>query len=65
MLIILKSLPKAGAIYLAQKLEKTPGIQSKEVQDWLKSIQLESGQELFELIRSNPDLAIRSLLKLI
>jgi hypothetical protein len=56
MLIILQSLPKAGAVYLAQKLERMPGIQSKEVQEWWKSITLENGEDLFEAVTAeNPD----------
>jgi hypothetical protein len=65
MLAILQSLPKSGAIVLAAKLEKMPGIQSKDVQDWLKSIKLESGWKLFESVRDEaPDInAIVSFLK--
>ncbi len=57
MLAILQALPtKAAAVYLAEKLEKMPGIQSKEVQDWLNGIQLEKGQELFEAVNAeSPD----------
>lgn len=52
MLTILKTLPKAGALYLAEKLEKTPGVQSKEVQEWLNSLKLENGKELFDAVNT-------------
>jgi hypothetical protein len=58
MLVILKSLPKAGALYLAEKLAQMPVIKSEEVQKWLGSIRdrLEGGRELFDVISSeNPD----------
>lgn len=41
MLIILKSLPKAGAVLLANGLRNMPGMKSDEVQDWLKNIKLD------------------------
>lgn len=47
MLIILKSLPKAGAKLLASGLRNMPGIKSKEVQDWLEGIKLEHGAWLY------------------
>jgi ankyrin repeat protein len=54
MLIILQSLPtKAAALYLADKLAQMPGIQSKQVQEWLKSIKLEKGFELWHFLRRN------------
>lgn len=41
MLKILKSLPKAGAVVLANGLRNMPGIKSDEVQVWLKNIKLD------------------------
>jgi hypothetical protein len=50
MLVILKSLPRAGAIVLAELLqmkEKTlPVMKGKEVEAWLKSFNLSGGQKL-------------------
>lgn len=64
MLVILKSLPKAGAKVLASDLKDLPGMKSKEVQDWLKSIKLEGGQELYEAIRATPP-NVNAILKMI
>lgn len=64
MLIILKLLPRAGAKLLAERLQKMPGMKSKEVQDWLKSFELEGGQELYNAVSvANPDIhAIKKML---
>ena len=58
MLMILKSLPKAGAVVLAKGLQKMPGIKSDEVGKWLKSLSFEKGQELFNAINNRVDLTI-------
>lgn len=57
MLTILKSLPKAGAVASAEGLRNMPGIKSKEVDAWLKSIKeaLEDEPKLIEAIRHYPD----------
>lgn len=57
MLAVLQAVPRFGAVYLAHVLAKTPGMQNKEVQDWLKSIKLEDGSELYDAVNvQNPDL---------
>lgn len=53
MLSILKSLPKAGALVLAEGLRNMPGIRSSEVREWLKNIKLVNGHELFRALGSN------------
>lgn len=58
MLTILKSLPRAGAVVLANGLKKMPGMKSNEVQNWLKKLTLDdkAGEELFtELDVENPN----------
>jgi hypothetical protein len=61
MLIILKSLPKAGAKLLAERLQKLlktiPVMKSKEVDAWLKSFELEGGHELLVAVNAKyPDI---------
>lgn len=64
MLLILKSLPKAGAVVLANGLKNMPGIKSKEVQEWLKSLKLINGEALYQAVSArNPD--INAILKLL
>jgi hypothetical protein len=56
MLKILQTLPRSSAKQLGQVLAKTPGMQRKEVKDWIESIQLINGQELFDAVdNENPD----------
>jgi len=58
MLTILKLLPRAGAVVLANGLRNMPGMKSDEVQGWLKSFKLEGGQELFAAASAgHPDMA--------
>lgn len=47
---ILKSLPKPAALVLANGLCRMPGMKHDEVQEWLKSINLIRGEELFAAI---------------
>lgn len=64
MLIILRSLPRAGAVLLANGLRKMHVMKSDPVQKWLKSFTLEGGQELYDAINTkNPN--IESIVKLL
>lgn len=63
MLAVLKSLPIAGAIYLAEKLGEMPGIQNEAVQTWLKNIKLENGHALFEAVNANNPENVASILE--
>lgn len=47
---ILKSLPKAGAVYVAKGLANIPGIKNDAVQKWLNNIKLVKGKELYDTL---------------
>jgi hypothetical protein len=57
MLVILKSLPRAGAKLLAERLQKMPGINNDIVKEWLKSFDLSGGEQLYEALDTlKPDM---------
>jgi len=64
MLALLKSLPTdAAAVSLAYKLKTMSSIQSEEVQNWLKAIKLENGQELFNAVKAEDSENVAKFLK--
>lgn len=59
MLKILQTLPRSSAKQLGQVLANTASMKRKDVKDWLDSIQLVNGQELFNALNNEiPDTAL-------